>query len=113
MRHFFQKYNDYRYRVRHNIFAFERHTPSFNHFDVTSCFYEDALAHRSIRLGWEPDLVVEQDILAFEHEVRKNLHLAADISPFRVQNIEVRPWASGQPILLLDQRLLEGAFPQP
>ena len=88
-------------RVRHNIFGFERHTPSFNHFDVTACFYEDSIAHKSIRLGWEADLMVESNFKAFEHEMRRSLHLAADVSPIRIQNIEVgpSPWLNGRAAL--------------
>ena len=62
----FQKYNDPHFRVRHNIFGFERHIPSFSHFDITACFFEEALAHRAIRLGWSKELVVQQDFRDFE-----------------------------------------------
>jgi hypothetical protein len=66
-----------------------KHVPSFDHFDITPCFYEEAIAHRSIRLGWIPELVVAQDFRDFETRIRRALHLAADITPIRVQNIEV------------------------
>jgi len=83
------KYSDRHFRVRHNIYGFQRHSPSFNHFDITPCFFEEAIAHRTIRLGWNTDLVVEQNFRDFEWRMRRALHLAADVTAIRVQNIEV------------------------
>jgi len=76
-------------RVTENFYNFRTHRPDFQSYDITPCFNEDHKLHLMIRLGWTMDMDIENTIREFYVETRQSIVIWGEITPIRVQNIEV------------------------
>jgi len=90
-----QFYNKLQQRVTTNIYGFSKSNDQFQSYDITSCFEETHKIHLLIKMSWRMDM----DLLAikeFQRFARAKVAVVAQITPLRVQQIEliVEPGAS-------------------
>ena len=58
-------------------------------FDVTPCFLNYQMMHILIKTGWDETFIISQGLKKARDQVRLSLQQAAQITPIRVQNIEL------------------------
>ena len=86
---YFQLYADWTKRHTFNIIGFREGEPDFNLFDVTPCFLNYQMMHILIKTGWDETFIISQGLKKARDQVRLSLQQAAQITPIRVQNIEL------------------------
>jgi len=82
------KYNEPFEKFKMNIFHFSRHPQDFSHYDISACFEEPQKLHLMVRMGWTPDMDLEQSRRMFNDEFRRAVTLAGKVTNIRVVNIE-------------------------
>ena len=77
--------------MRHvyNIVGFNAGEPDFNTFDITTCFSDDQFVHKMIRTGYDSNFVILGAMKKARDQARLALTAAAQVSPIRVQNVEL------------------------
>lgn len=83
------KYNEKGTRMVMNVFHFSKHDPDFQDYDITPCFEEPHMMHLMVRMGWTPEMDIENTIRQFYREVRYSVVIWGEVTPIRVQNIEM------------------------
>ena len=73
-----------------NIFHFSKVSPDFSLYDISACFEENQMMHLMVRMGWHPDMDIENTRKLFNDEVRNAVTLWGRVTHIRVVNIEVR-----------------------
>jgi len=89
-------YNDPKLRVVYNIYHFRKTEPSMQAFDITSCFEEYHKKHLTISMAWDPAMDLHGAIYQFNTRARNAIRKAAQITPIRIQNLEVQIFESSQ-----------------
>ena len=73
-----------------NIFHFSKASPDFSLYDISPCFEANQQMHLMVRMGWHPDMDIENTRKLFNDEVRNAVTLWGRVTHIRVVNIEVR-----------------------
>ena len=73
-----------------NVFHFSKAQPDFSLYDISACFEENEMMHLIVRMGWLPDMDIENTRKLFNDEVRNAVTLWGHVTHIRVVNIEVK-----------------------
>jgi len=83
-----EKYNDPFLNVKMNVFHFSKATPDFSLYDISACFEDNQMMHLMVRMGWHPDMDIENTRKLFNDEVRNAVTMWGKVTHIRVVNIE-------------------------
>ena len=72
-----------------NIFHFSKASPDFSLYDISPCFEDNQQMHLMVRMGWHPDMDIENTRKLFNDEVRNAVTMWGKVTYIRVVNIEV------------------------
>merc|ERR1712123_44529 len=94
------KYNDIHQWVTTNIYGFSKSKEQFQSYDITPCFEEDHKMNLLVKMSWRMDM----DLMAikeFQRFARAKIAVIGNITPLRVQQIEVivEPGASSYDLI--------------
>ena len=87
--HLIQRYNDPFLNVKMNIFHFSKASPDFSLYDISPCFEDNQQMHLMVRMGWHPDMDIENTRKLFNDEIRNAVTMWGKVTYIRVVNIEV------------------------
>ena len=98
----FQAYNDPHRRTTINIIGLQESEPGLEPFShITLCFTPDQQDHRAIRMGWTPNMDIDNHMRDFKVNFRNAVAEAAQITKLRVTGIQV---GNGSALVVILQR---------
>ena len=72
-----------------NVFHFSKASPDFSLYDISPCFEANQQMHLMVRMGWHPDMDIENTRKLFNDEIRNAVTMWGKVTYIRVVNIEV------------------------
>ena len=72
-----------------NVFHFSKASPDFSLYDISPCFEDNQQMHLMVRMGWHPDMDIENTRKLFNDEIRNAVTMWGKVTYIRVVNIEV------------------------
>jgi len=83
------EYNDKGSMISANYHNFREYSYFSTDFDISPCLEDSNRMHLMVRLGYDPNMDIDNMMKTFIISARSTVTILGDITPIRVQNIEV------------------------